>query len=491
MNYDGIFYSCMLSEEERTALIDTHNDEELVPSENNFLETCAVFGDFFCSPDGEWELSEGPSLAVSIQGTDAPGVLRDTPKSTPDGYFVQDTSCCPSDACWNGTTCIGNEADVTEPINPLYDGNIIYRCIDGGWQDSVLQWTWDGSVFGYCPSKTQCLVDIEGSAEANNQPEMYGIEGQANPQCIESGQYAGDHVCENASWTTRTKTIATQLLDIVHKAGSEDNYNLYCDYYKQSLADYGYESIEEFIRGDLYSPETVLAPAEYRCPGKAFECVNNFCILRLIDGGEEKVVLGTALNTEINDPSRSFLEAINKDNHFCDSLVGQGLDFERCQSGDNTVWYSDEANSIIFSDQGIIIEEISTWDAFVLFIKSPIQGLINWFTGEDITAPPGFIQGLNFTQTTKDYDTIYLARAQDKSIQGIIETPEPSMEYLAINYQGFDEDICRSADIYAEQHPSDIGYTFCEASGDEQRVISYQSDVLDIWQHFTSKIRLS
>jgi len=109
-----------------------------------------------------------------------------------------------------------------------------YRCEQGNWKLATIKYTWDNSEFGFCPSLTQCLVDPDGNGDNDNDPSAYSNSGTyiENPRCIETEQFIEDHYCDNGNWTSRTKLLATQLLDI---QAVEDSFTLYCDYYSKIL----------------------------------------------------------------------------------------------------------------------------------------------------------------------------------------------------------------------------------------------------------------
>ena len=63
---------------------------------------------------------------------------------------------------------------------------------------------------------------------------------------------------------------------------------------------------------------------------------------------------------------------------------------------------------------------------------------------------------------------------------------------MVLEYTGFNQDICASVDTYTLTHPpQQFGCTFCEDVGEgTYRVISNQDNVIEVWQDFTSKLRL-
>ena len=81
----------------------------------------------------------------------------------------------------------------------------------------------------FCIEDNQCLVDPNGNFEDNNNPEL-------DPQCITDGQYINDNYCENGIWTSRTKYIALQFLDIARG----NDYTIFCDEAQKTLNELKY-----------------------------------------------------------------------------------------------------------------------------------------------------------------------------------------------------------------------------------------------------------
>jgi len=480
MNLDGNYYSCQLSEQERKSIVDTQHGGILINNSQN-QDSCDVKGYYFCTPQGEWNKdSEGAPSSVSRNKFKSIPETEDTPLGD-----IKD-SCCPGDYCWNGHACIPNEATATEARNP-FRGEKTYRCIDGTWNETFEQCTWDNSDCShFCPSKTQCMVDVNGIPANNNNPETYkGTLNTENPQCIETGQYIGDYYCNNTIWTTRTKLIALQLLNLVEERGDIDEYVLFCDHYTKTLNDYDYYDVEDRLGGN---PVAVPPFDTYRSCSDDYEvpCANNFCTLKYKENSDEKIVFGTSLNQPINADTLSFLGTLDKTKDFCNPLINTNLDFKKC-GGDENIWYSDKLNSVIFSEQGLNFESLTTWESFIKFLKHPLNSIMLAF------GTPGIELDYSYTSKTKDYNRIYIQRFDEKSVKGITEKPDPIKNpFLAINFTGFTSDICKSINNYQKAHPARLyGATNCTKTGDSYYVISDQDTVLEIWPDFTSKLRLN
>ncbi|MBW2977582.1 putative metal-binding motif-containing protein [Candidatus Woesearchaeota archaeon] len=472
--WNETFYGCAASDYTMNVDPDLYID--------NSAQMCDVIGSHFCSPGQGWNNRlEGAPNASS----------RDTVKATPIEYPIQSSSCCPESYCWNDTACVPSEANATSLINPLIIGDKIWRCLDGNWSLAIKRYTWDFSQSGFCPTHTQCLVDPAGNALLNDQPESYDPTSTDVPQCIESGQFIVDHYCFNGTWTSRTKLIALQFLDIVNETGDIDNYTLFCDNYKNALANYDYLSIEDVLRGKLYARPPI---SIYTCSDNTnyvMPCVNNFCVIKYIDrsSGEQKVLLGTSLNRPIDDPEFSFLRALDQTSTYCSNLQGTGFGFQKC-SNDANIWYSDEINSVIFSKTGTSVGALSIIDSFARFLFNPINSIINYVV--DVIAPraepSGALIDYNFTQNVKDFNQIYINRLLDISIKAIIEEPQLDKKFVTIKYFEVPEDICLAVDVYDRANPPD-GQISCTKEDSVYYVISDQEVAFDVWTDFTSKLR--
>jgi len=230
---NGILYGCNVQDQSLLNLLDSHTSQILIQNKNYCFQDNRKL--FYCSYDDVWEFSAGQDR--SSQSTVIPEV-NPNPQ--------QQTSCCAADQCWDGGTCRNNQRD-----NPFEDPINDFRCIDGDWTQASKKSTPDGIPRGYCPENSQCLVDPFGNPGQDNQPDL-------NPVCISNEQFIVDDYCENGEWSTRTKFVALQLIDI---AGTND-FVVFCD-----------------------TPQNVLNDLDYTIQGQpvqnlvSIQNTNNFCVL--------------------------------------------------------------------------------------------------------------------------------------------------------------------------------------------------------------------
>lgn len=117
-------------------------------------------------------------------------------------------SCCPADKCWDGSSCVPPPPppDPNDPPNYDYfennDPNLgtAYKCDNGDWSLFYHKVDYDNTGGeGYCPDISMCFHQTE-----------------TETKCYSSGEYVPneDYVCEDGSWSSRTKYAAATLLDI-------------------------------------------------------------------------------------------------------------------------------------------------------------------------------------------------------------------------------------------------------------------------------------
>ncbi|MEK6939981.1 MAG: hypothetical protein AABX31_04605, partial [Nanoarchaeota archaeon] len=133
-------------------------------------------------------------------------------------------ACCPNNYCWNGYACVEQMGALTTTSEHIADDRD-YRCIDGEWKRSILKFDWNNQQWGFCPRENECFVLGSGKAE-NTAQSFYNGE---YPICINSTQYVFDNYCNQGNWTSRTKFLATKLLEVAEN----DEYVLYCSPYRE------------------------------------------------------------------------------------------------------------------------------------------------------------------------------------------------------------------------------------------------------------------
>lgn len=236
-----------------------------------------------------------------------------------------DKDCCiAGDSCWDGKACVHDQTN--EAALKITRG---FRCINGQWIEAVNKLTSDRSGRGFCPQKADCLVNPGGNPLNNYLPDKcFGPNApvSARPQCSLDGpaclsdrQYFMDDLCLDGNWTSRTKSIALELLDLASTQSPYD-YALFCGEYNDVLnvisdSSLGAVSIRDYL-GQTCSKG-----------GMGIPCVNNFCALRY---SGNKVAFGTSINVPIDDAGKSFLKAIGLTEHACDNAAADDGVFHSC-----------------------------------------------------------------------------------------------------------------------------------------------------------------
>ena len=401
-----------------------------------------VIGDVCCGDNND----------VNENYTYRDGGIRDT----------NDVACCDTD-----TDCVYENTCYEEGRHTL--GETVNYCTDGLWSEAYNpKCDWNGENCDFCPSESDCITD---STEI--------IDNEIASECFDSGEFRDDHYCESGEWTTRTKLVALQLMDIANKSSPVD-FTLLCDSYENTLNYY-----------DYIVPGTTNVVKDY------FGDVN-ICVLRL----PEQVIFGAALNEKIEDGAFINTLTDNAGNPInCDEAArcvdcddGQ---FHKCGprlTPTLKAYYNNKTRSVIYSKTDIIhMKTITAWDKFISFLKNPFQKIFDLIFGffED--------KGIDrvdyeFIKDTKDFSRIYFDNNQFKSIKGITEkvnSPKKG-EYLAISYSMYSGDICSTVNgAYDNFNPSVGTLVFChyDESTRTYYVASNHTAALDLWPDLTSKLR--
>ncbi len=396
-----------------------------------------AYDGIFCSYTGEWlPTNENRTQATTIPWNDP---------------SLQQTECCTPEQCWNGTGCYPEQN--RDPLDPPFPGrdsvNLIdgQRCIDGNWSLSLVKYTWDKRNKGYCPYNSQCLVKPEEKENFDNgnlsdlNHLNYDDWKDNEIQCINDGQFIGDHYCENGTWTSRTKLVAQKLLNY---SRSSTDFTLFCDNYNESL-NYGSES-QDFARDNPKSNNPLS------------RLINNICVLRLNPGSDqEKVLLGVALNKPIAEEFRTrftFLNIVSTGAAITDCSGATGVNYERCSLAN--VWYNNYTMSVIFSKGAISNLEVRpALDRWIGLWNTIIEYLLGREQVQYGTFLDGELESYSFAYA-QDFKRIYMDRKDNKEIDGVIERVaknpgNPSSEfttYLAVEYRNFISGICDTVNEY-------------------------------------------
>ena len=354
-------------------------------------------------------------------------------------------ACCPDNYCWNGYACVEPMNELTALTERAADGNN-YRCIDGQWKETVLQYDWNGQRWGFCPQENQCFVLSQGGID-NTAEDFYAGN---YPLCINDTEYIFDNYCDQGRWTSRTKFVATKLLE----AAESDEFVLYCSPYKIVLPDI--ENKENYLGGDipqaqqatptigqtLSGPTQILATcySDIKNPAgrqlisdEQNTCINNVCVLRYKDSGIFKAAFATTLNKAIDDED-SFLISLGVPQSELQGLCQEspGGEFIECDlSGldlPGDLYYSKKLNAVIYAKEGVSLSP---------GLLDQILGFFNKLFGGSANQPEKeFIADI---QTFRD---LYLLDKDGKKVRAVKEELSDSRQKLVAEYENFETPVC-------------------------------------------------
>ena len=411
-------------------------------------------------------------------------------------------ACCPENFCWNGYACVEPMGEASALAEHVEEGRD-YRCINGEWRNVPIRWDWNHQEQGFCSTTDQCFV-LSSEYQASEENTAKQFYENKIPVCIEDKEYIFDHYCDKGTWTSRTKFLASKLLEV---AASED-YKLYCTNYQDALNDY---SLNEGYLGGSFSEETsdvsglgeeisgtgdnretiqtcykLDGEAQRLIPEKENTCVNNVCVLE-IDG--RKVAFATTINKPIND-TNSFLNTFNlphqsiTTNEICSGENGRYTECNFDQEG--KLWYTDDIEGIVY---GKDIALSSNW-----------RDLQNWFLGlfgieSELSNEEKFI---NNAQNFRD---VFILDKNGKKIRAVKEKFSDKKQTLIAEYENFNTPVCDYLESYKDAPPtpelgqelldqlSRAGNVVCNEEENVQRVETVAA--LDfLWPQLTAKIRL-
>ncbi len=419
-------------------------------------------------------------------------------------------ACCPQDFCWNGYACVRpmtESTSLTEYINEERN----YRCIAGKWVKGDVKLDWNEKNWGFCKKKEQCFVLPTGKDE-NTAGSFY--EGKY-PICIDSAQYILDHYCDNGDWTSRTKFVASKLVEVAE----DDDYILYCSPYAEVLLEFKDE--EDYLGGEVklkdaskqkmgelaqkpqllstcYNTFKSITGTGNLVQDQENTCVNNLCVLKYKDGKQTKLAFATTLNRKI-DNEKSFLNTLipaeispAKIKEICKSaLPGK---FTPCDlSGLNLpnadLFYSQDLNAIIYAKEGLNLEPGLG--------KKITQKITQWFN--DLFGLKSKLSDeKSFLTKAKNFRDIYILKQGEKKVRALKEVL-PGKQALIAEYDNFKTPVCDyinniklplEAESELLEELSGMEKVTCSVDGSKQKV-EVVAGLDFFWPQLTGKLRVS
>lgn len=356
--------------------------------------------------------------------------LRDLPRSA--------AACCPTNYCWNGYACVepmGFYTSISEHIGEGRD----YRCIDGNWEAATKKTDWAGlSNGGFCEQEGQCFVMDSADPDSDSQYTAAEFYQGRYPTCINNGEYILDNYCDDGEWSSRTKIVASKLIE-ANENGRD--YTVYCTNYKDALTEYtinegilrGIEPSQEQTLGDSIPPLNVCFPnikgkGKELIPDEENTCVNNVCVLvkKKLWADDDSVLFATTFNDNPDNLFQNLGATLS-----LQQCAGQ--DFARCDVGlAGDLYYDSSLSAVIYDRDGLGIQA-GTVEEVVDFIKSI-------FLKSSAISPGEILPEL------QNLRKIYYLQKTGKKVLAVQEiTPEQKPKLMAL-YENFETPICDYVD---------------------------------------------
>lgn len=501
LNAEGTWYGCNMeyindAGEDWYKVQNGETSTSLITDTTN-IASCTVQGSYLCNynytdsdEDGtpeseEWEwyslnIGDEGDYVENVLGYKSGDTFTSNPPVTPwaEDEGLQPYGCCAANRCWDGTACVDEYSEYSYDDDAVEETpEVVAICSQGSWsgpKETKYDWyaNTDAAAVDYCFNNYACVCSTSEDDETYcTDNEEYVVSGCTMAQDF----YSNDHFCEaidgdddgtedydeegdTSQWTSRTKFLAFQLLEMAD--GTE--YTLFCDKYDSAVNNYvDLEPIAEEI--------------------------NSVCILKQ----DDEVTVGITLNSQdMSYPMGADLEETLFDsNGFIDAAVEEEVDncddalaetqterfgeFFSCD-GSTTVWYNSVLNATIYSRDGLSASpaypDVDSWQGILDEKKDTV---IAYITDNELTTQDGSIE-LNEEfigteeetvgmETIADYNRFYYSTENSATIIGVEDIKYngdgDNRYYMAVLYDGPTLD-CEQ--VYAPYE--DTATMFCDST---------------------------
>ncbi len=388
------------------------------------------------------------------------------------------SACCPSTYCWNGYVCVEPMNDKPYLAEVLPDGRT-YRCLDGNWEQQEVKYDWKKQGWGFCAQESQCLVTREGEPAVT--AEMFFETPSLKPSCLNTNEFMADHLCVEGNWTSRTKFVAEKLLEVVNNANT-DQYTLYCSSPQEVLPELNSNILGNEQNDGAHVYNDCLQVDQPLLDVKERACINNVCVLKYIEDGEEKKIMGTTLNVPFVRTT-PFLIALGADEEDArrEQPCPAGGGFTNCNVAiDGGLWYSDDLKALIYSRDNVDI----TPNVF----QQVWEELFSWVRGL-FGQRSELSEETKFVQQAQNYQEIYLSVDPPK-VATVVKEIIGNQTMIVAKYQNYQTPVCQfvrqertSADI-----PPFAQAVRCTQQGNIQRVEVIEG-IDFFWPQLTGSLR--
>lgn len=422
---------------------------DVVTSSSGQSFVCDNDGFWKGTPDGTTQLRSIGDEVLSAEICFSPPCPSPPPPPEPDYEIIsKKQGCCGGNSCWDGMGC-------TPERDAILTGDTRSLCVAGEWQTEVLK---KDQYNQLSPTRAcggqQCFW--------NNGP--LGASG-GEDECVNNEEFKEDYQCFFGSWRTRTSMLAQQMLQMTGTGTRPDKYTFFCDEPgRVALADVFGGAYQNVIFGDESGNCGV--DSDVSIDGQA-PCVNNVCVLKFWQGGEEKVAVGMSLNKDIDapftDPGESILRLIPEAApyagegyySYCDGVIDRsssGWVYYSCNGPDSAIegspaklWYNPKTKSIIYSPQGVVVGRETPGTRFLNALLNPFDtmfGVIRGLLG--LAETEGVASDREVVAKKIKFDRIYIQRDGRQAIRGILQRDddEPNRDLMAVEYENIPLDVC-------------------------------------------------
>lgn len=505
LNVNGTLYGCNIG---TLSLVgkDWYTQRNLITADTN-ANPCAKQGSYLCNynytdpanPQWEWySLTTGDLEGKYVK--DVLGYSSSTDRfahSQPAWATAeqQPEACCAGNRCWNGDECVDEHTPYDYDTDA--DGEEEhYLCSEGQWTGELeTKYDWyyntDGAAINYCPESYSCVCSSNEDDETFCTANDAYVEGGCT---LEQDFYTGDHFCEaytntdgidSSRWTSRTKLLAFQLMDIAEAEATD--YTLFCDNYTNSLNTW--VTVEPIA-----------------------EDINSFCVLSQND----EITIGVTFNSDDEDEpmtvdvekllfgTNGFLSNIldvedMEDREDCDAALAEDQSTYRfgkyysCDGKTKKIFYNSKLKALIYSKDrtGTTTLDYPT-DDFTSYQTSfdyYRQTILDHLASETIENPAGdpLIEDFASFEHVQDYNRIYYAENSGTSVFGFedlkYDGETGNRWYLGVVYDGITIDCDQ---IYAPYETTLKIY----CSSDAGIVLERSTTGSEYWNSLTAALRL-
>ncbi len=462
---------------------------------------------WYCGYDGTWDLAL-PRTTVDPHGDEYTS-NKDRSEFIEQGYSGQSEThinytkqvapdrlsefsttsdhCCPQIMCWNGKTCVHSEHGIQNNHHNGFDSSASYSyewdqftpsstydqyvCrnlyetedmqVDteklnvGQWVGVFQKFKWDNSSYGYCESDDQCWT---GSFCLNDTQYIDDL-----GTWSEIG--TGDHYCQAGEWTSRTKLVALNILNIA--TGTRGvNHELLCG----PLSDFDENGFSLTPENNIcvYRSDITLTNQNIATPNSESDPTYQTT--------ESIIIVGTPLDDDnIED---FFVNTMGiADDDIDITLINQDAVFQETTLESNTninkVVWNEKDRILLFSDKVISFQGVAPLDKN---INSEFQELPVYKSDSNTY---GEVTHLNRT-FTKDYNRIFI----NAFTQSVRENPYDSdKDYVSIYYSNIAPYQCI---------PTGLLDFRCDVNGGIVKLLSSNTEdndihIDDLWSELTEK----